>query len=297
MRAIESLLLKAMVAETVHDLRGTAELTGQDVARRAGISQSKVHKIEKGTLLPSVDDTRALASALDANEETTHWLLNCATRLQQDAARTRGNNHVLLHRGSHPIHDEIRRTQGAAITTRAVAALTVPLLLRTVDYQLAAMGITGHYSRIATDLLRHQQHVLADQDKHFGFVVHESALNATIGSHAITAAQIDRLRVLAQHPNIDLAVVPAPTTITAALVDFAFTLHSTPTFCFPGSSSVRTSAVLETMTGTARILNPEDVQEYEEIYARLRSIAVAGNELISLLDRAHATHLDRGVEP
>lgn len=40
--------------------RDVAKLSGRDAARRAGFTQSKLSKIEKGLLLPSLEDVQQL---------------------------------------------------------------------------------------------------------------------------------------------------------------------------------------------------------------------------------------------
>jgi len=52
------------LAHALHDLRKASGLSGERLARRCGMSQSKVSRIETGRLLPSVVDVEQMLTAL-----------------------------------------------------------------------------------------------------------------------------------------------------------------------------------------------------------------------------------------
>lgn len=58
------------LASALHGLRKASGLSGDRLARRCGISQSKVSRIETGRLLPSVVDVEQMLTALEVDDET-----------------------------------------------------------------------------------------------------------------------------------------------------------------------------------------------------------------------------------
>ena len=56
---------QARLAAELRELRAAAGLGGIEAGRRAGISQSKISKIENQVLRPSPDDVRALTACID----------------------------------------------------------------------------------------------------------------------------------------------------------------------------------------------------------------------------------------
>ena len=66
------------LADALRDLRRASGLSGDRLARRCGMSQSKVSRIETGRLLPSVIDVHQWLDALGADNATGDELLTLA---------------------------------------------------------------------------------------------------------------------------------------------------------------------------------------------------------------------------
>ena len=66
------------LARALHDLRKASGLSGDRLARRCGMSQSKVSRIETGRLLPSVVDVEQMLTALGVNDTTRNELVALA---------------------------------------------------------------------------------------------------------------------------------------------------------------------------------------------------------------------------
>jgi transcriptional regulator with XRE-family HTH domain len=60
---------KDELALALRDARKAAGLTGDRLAARCGISQSKISKLETGKVLPSTSDVERILSALGVGEE------------------------------------------------------------------------------------------------------------------------------------------------------------------------------------------------------------------------------------
>src|SRR4051794_1766958 len=63
------------LATALRDLRTASGLSGERLARRCGMSQSKVSRIETGRLLPTVVDVDRMLTALGVDTATRTGLL------------------------------------------------------------------------------------------------------------------------------------------------------------------------------------------------------------------------------
>lgn len=103
-------------------------LTGAVAGRRAGISQSKVSKVETGRLLPKVADVERLADVYRVAPATRRRLLDLAEEVVREAAHRR----AVVHRGVAGRQVAVARAEAAAETVRILALTNLPpQLLRT----------------------------------------------------------------------------------------------------------------------------------------------------------------------
>ncbi|MBB5960200.1 transcriptional regulator with XRE-family HTH domain [Saccharothrix tamanrassetensis] len=143
-------------------------LTGAVAGRRAGISQSKVSKVETGRLLPKVADVERLADVYDLPPEWRRRLLSLADKVARDAAHRR----AVLHRGVARRQVTVARTEAAARTVRAFGVCGVP-----------------------AQLLRE-----AKPGQRLVVVLSEGALRSA-------SEHWDRLHRLSGHPDVELGVI------------------------------------------------------------------------------------------
>ncbi|WP_433271974.1 Scr1 family TA system antitoxin-like transcriptional regulator [Actinosynnema sp. CS-041913] len=105
--------------------RLSSGLTGAAAGKRAGISQSKVSKVETGRLLPKVVDVARLADVYGVSPEVRRRLLALAAKVVRDAEHRR----AVLHRGGARRQVAIARAEADARTVRAFAVCGVPAQL------------------------------------------------------------------------------------------------------------------------------------------------------------------------
>jgi transcriptional regulator with XRE-family HTH domain len=74
---------KDELALALRDARKAAGLTGDRLAARCGISQSKISKLETGKVLPSTSDVERILSALGVGEERQRELAALARLVGQ----------------------------------------------------------------------------------------------------------------------------------------------------------------------------------------------------------------------
>ncbi|GAA0507460.1 helix-turn-helix transcriptional regulator [Saccharopolyspora thermophila] len=86
------------LAESLRELRKAAGLSGERLAARASMSQSKISRIESGKALPTVVDVERLLKALDVPTEAANELLALARTANVDYSSWRSYARVGLWR-------------------------------------------------------------------------------------------------------------------------------------------------------------------------------------------------------
>ncbi|RKT54074.1 Scr1 family TA system antitoxin-like transcriptional regulator [Saccharothrix australiensis] len=102
--------------------RLSSGLTGAVAGRQAGISQSKVSKMETGRLLPKAADVERLADVYGVPPEVRRRLLALVDKVVRDAEHRR----AVLHRGVARRQVAVARAESAARTVRVLSVCGVP---------------------------------------------------------------------------------------------------------------------------------------------------------------------------
>jgi transcriptional regulator with XRE-family HTH domain len=147
----------------VRTLRRDAGLTGVELARLVGVSQSRISRIETGHLVPQNDEVARIADALRVDASTRQELEE-----QARSARSSMRSWRRLHaRGFAPHQTDIARMEATAARIRLFQPNLVPGLLQTAEYARHAIELAtdsndigaGVASRIA------RQSILYDRGK------------------------------------------------------------------------------------------------------------------------------------
>ncbi|MCP2166606.1 DUF5753 domain-containing protein [Goodfellowiella coeruleoviolacea] len=260
-------LARERLSRELRRLRSDAELTGTAAARAAGMSQSKLSKIENGMLLPSVADVERLVVELGAAEEVRAELVALAKALHTETDSRR----VVLHRGAHRHQQAVGRIEAKATASRFFLLNLVPALLRSEAYQRAVLALVSEDEReAAVAALAARRSVLDDPGKQFVFLLAEGALRWRLGSAQLMREQVEHIAGHLDRPNVRIGVVP-----WAAGAD-AVVLHG---FHIYDERVVTVSL----HTGSATITDPVDVREYLNLFEKLACRAVYGDQLRELL--------------
>jgi transcriptional regulator with XRE-family HTH domain len=102
------------LASALHGLRKASGLSGERLARRCGMSQSKVSRIETGRLLPSVVDVEQILTALAVDQTTRVELLALARVANAEYHDVRAS----VRRGLHHRQREIAALESSAAEVR-----------------------------------------------------------------------------------------------------------------------------------------------------------------------------------
>jgi transcriptional regulator with XRE-family HTH domain len=203
---------RTRLADMLRTARLDAGLSGEELARRLGWSQSKVSKMETGRTRAAQDDvaawlgevgtapelrTQAEGLARDAQGEARHW---------RDAYRD----------GAAALQRELVDLGARPQTIRAYQHNVVPGLLQTAEYAKAVFAgalrgteFTGkqEIAEAVQGRLERQQ-VLYDSETTARFVVTEAALRWRPDEGRTLAVQLDRMMAMASLNSVELAVIP-----------------------------------------------------------------------------------------
>lgn len=267
---------RSRLAATLRHLRHRADLSGEQLAKLLGVSQSKVSRVENGRTAPSVADVQAWARACSAGAETVEDLVQRAEQALTEARTWRSQ----LAGGLPAKQEQIGRLEADAQVIRLFQSTGVPGLLQTAEYARRVFMLANPSGRpdvaagVAARLERQQ--VLFDDTKRFEFLICEAALRWPVASPVAMLGQLDRIGSLLDLPHVDIGIVPldgpAPTLLPHA-------------FCVFGEGPDDALVTVETLTAELYVRDPQDIRSFLETFAQLRQVAVRGADARALLAR------------
>jgi transcriptional regulator with XRE-family HTH domain len=254
----------------VRTLRRDAGLTGVELARLVGISQSRISRIETGHLIPQNDEVDRLADALGADANTRQQLHD-----QAHAARSSMRSWRSLHAQGFPRHQQqIGQWEQTAARIRLFQPNIVPGLLQTAQYARHAIELATQVqdipSAVAARMAR--QAILYEHGKSFEVLMTEGALRWRIAPTDVHVGQLRHLTSLATLDNLSLGIIPWHAKVAA---------HQTTMFCLFDERS----AYVELSNGEVATEDRQDVADYMAVFAALSESAVTGDDAIAELER------------
>jgi transcriptional regulator with XRE-family HTH domain len=259
------------LAETLRSLRKAAGLSGERLAARCAMSQSKISRIEQGKVLPSVVDVQQILAALNVPDDVANELT--------DLART-ANVQYTSHRwaaqaGLWRLQVEIKRLVEASTVVRHFLPIMPSGLLQTEDYARAVYSrrvpgaVSRNVERAVAARLDSQQ-VLIDESRQFFFLTLESAVRWRYADPGVMAAQCAHLAEVSEQSNIEVAVIPRDVQIAAA------PLH---TFVLYDERMVK----IELFSGGVVLRDPRDIAYHLGLFEFFREHALTGDDSTTFL--------------
>jgi transcriptional regulator with XRE-family HTH domain len=258
---------KDELATALREARKQTGLTGERLAARCGISQSKISKIETGKVLPSATDVERILVALGVGGERTADLMALARLANTEFHSVRAS----LQRGLHQKQRELAALEADSQHIRFFLPLMITGLLQTPEYARASLAnFPGdHPQAIAKRLDR--QAALYNQAKRFTFVLTEAAVRWQLCEPRVMAVQMGRLASLSELPNIRLGVIPLDKYVPDGPLN-TFTVYD------------ERIATAETFGGIIMMRDPRDVNYHLELFAFFERYAAFDAEVRALLE-------------
>ncbi|MFJ6725692.1 helix-turn-helix domain-containing protein [Streptomyces sp. NPDC091281] len=252
---------KADLAETLRDLRKRAGLTGDRLAKRCAMSQSKISKIETGKTTASLMDVERILRALEAPPELVREVMAIAGLAKTEWQEKRS----LWRMGLDKRQVELAALESESTEMRYFLPSMLTALLATPEYAKASLTHSpGDTSKTVSRKLERQA-VLYDTSKRFTFLLTEQAVRWLIVPASAMTVQIDRLTSLSRLPNIRMGILLDGVTIPRGPLN-PFTVYDDRL------------ATAETFTGRIVFQDGRDVTQYREVFDMYAGFAVYEDE-------------------
>jgi transcriptional regulator with XRE-family HTH domain len=258
---------KDELATALREARKQAGLTGDRLAARCGISQSKISKIETGKVLPSATDVERILSSLGVGGELTADLMALARLANMEFQSVRAS----LRRGLHQKQRELAALEADSRHIRFFLPLMITGLLQTPEYARASLAnFPGDHPQTIAKRLDRQAN-LYNSVKRFTFVLTEAAVRWQLCEPRVMAVQMGRLASLSELPNIRLGIIPLDKYVPDGPLN-TFTVYD------------ERIATAETFGGVIMMRDPRDVSYHLELFAFFEQYAVFDEEARALLE-------------
>jgi transcriptional regulator with XRE-family HTH domain len=264
--------VQARLADRLRELRAAAGLGGTRAGELAGISQSKISKIERGALRPSPEDVRALCRVYGVTGSQQDELAQLSEALKTSIIEP---SRVTLSRGAPYAQHRWRKLEASATLLRSFQPCFVIGLLQTPAYARLVFtggGIPGPEADEAVTARLERQAQLRDSVPRAVLLMTEGALRWQAGSPALMIEQTEAIITATELPNVEIGIIP----------------FSAPATFFPhhGWHLYDSDAVvIGTESGVATITDPDDIAGYERMFAQLQDIASTGTAARAVLER------------
>lgn len=205
------------LANTLRQLRKAAGLSGERLAARCNMSQTKISRIENGRILPGVVDVERVLTALEVPTDAGNELLALARRANVGHTSWRS----LAELGMWRKQDELKAVAESSTMMRHFLPAMPSGLLHVPEYARYALS-----PKVSTDPVRdvdkavearlNRQTVLADESRAFVFLMTEQAVKWKRAPRNVMVEQCAHMATLSDSPNVDIAVIPASAEVHGA---------------------------------------------------------------------------------
>lgn len=262
------------LAVELRQARDLSGVSGRELARRIGISQSKVSRIESGASLPSGPEVTAWAESVDAADATAQRLAKLT-----EAALAESRLHV---------QDEIADMESQATLVRTFQPSLIPGLLQTAEYARRVFALFDPpYAKadipalVASRLDR--QLALYDETRGFEFLITEAALRWRPGPPRILRAQLDRIAVLSSLSNVRIGVIPLDVKAVVSTANSFIIMEATTTAADPPPESPDGLVTVEVAHANLAVRDPRSLAIYRRRWALLAGMALYDDAARSFL--------------
>lgn len=236
------------------------------------MSQSKLSRIECGQQLPTVADTERILKALEVPHETARELLAVARAANVDYVSFR----ALARVGLWQRQNELQALAESSREVRLFLPAIPSGLLQTREYAHDVLtptveGRTARNVTRAVEARMARQALLADESRHFRFVLTEQAIRWPRTSPDIVADQLLSIAKVAKGANVDLAIVPFAAGEVRASPLNVFTVYD------------ERLVSVETFSGSMTLRDPRDIGYHVKLWEYFYSHALSGTDAREML--------------
>ncbi|MFE0326738.1 helix-turn-helix domain-containing protein [Streptomyces sp. NPDC058960] len=268
-----------VLGERLRVLRAEAGLTGAVLAKRAGVGQPTVSKVENGRMVPSADVLDRLSRALGLDAPAAREVRDLLAEVEAASELVHSADSAT------PVDTVGDEEVRSARLVRSFQCVVLPGLLQTAEYARhvfeSAPNSTPEAVGRAVAARVERQSVLYEPGRESVFVLTEAVLRTWPGTPALMLAQLDRLLAVESLSTVRLGVIPWRRPVPV-LPRHGFTLCD------------RRAVVMETFGGERVSVDVDELAAFEETFGRFERAAVFGDEVRELLLRMLKEFRDLG---
>jgi transcriptional regulator with XRE-family HTH domain len=258
-------------------LRTAAGLSGEQIAERTGLSQSRVSRIELGQQSVPVAVVETWARAAGAEGEDLAAVIELAEAAATQTSSWRG-------RGLARLQYDSRQAEASTTAILNYQPLGIPGLLQVPEYsrRLIAAGYPRRGPEevaAAVKARMDRQVIVYDEGRHFEFVMGAAALYWRPGPPALMRAQLDRLSAVTALDNVTIGIIPLGTEVPGAWCDHSFNILDGPD----------PIVHVETLTTPVNVTDPADIEAYRDVFRQLQAASVTGEDARKVIAEASRT--------
>ncbi|WP_084628579.1 helix-turn-helix domain-containing protein [Amycolatopsis nigrescens] len=259
------------LAEALRRLRKAANLSGERLAVRCAMSQSKISRIERGRILPTVVDVERILKALEVPSEVGRELVVLARRANVQHTSWRAAAEMGLWRKQ----TELKALAESSTVVRQFLPATASGLIQTEEYARYSLTplIEGNPTRNVERAVQARidsQKALQDEACAFHFLLTEQAVRWGRASPAVMARQCAHMAEVSERPNIQLAIIPWTASILPSPLN-VFVVYD------------ERLVLVELFSGEVALRDPLDVSYHLNLFDFFLSHALTGNDATAFL--------------
>jgi transcriptional regulator with XRE-family HTH domain len=259
------------LATALKELRQAAGLSGERLAVRCAMSQTKISRIETGTVLPSLTDVERILSALEVPREVADELLKLARAANVDYVSWRTYARV----GLWQQQAELKALAESSTVVRQFLPAMPTGLLQIPDYATLALSPTVP-SAPARDVAKavharmERQAVLDDPNRRFIFLLTEQAVRWRYASDEVMARQVAHMAEVSTKSNVEIAIIPQSAQISSGALNI-FVIYDDRL------------VLVELFSGEVVLRDPRDVSFHLDLFGYFLSQALTGSAATAFL--------------
>lgn len=259
------------MAEALRDLRRASGLSGERLAVRCNMSQTKISRIETGRALPTVIDVERIVRALSVPDEVADELVRLARRANVDYASWRAYARVgLYHKQA-----ELKALESSSRVMRHFLPAIPTGLLHVREYATETLSPTvdgdpARDVRRAVQARMERQAVLDDTSRSFWFLMTEQAVKWRRAGAEIMAAQCAHMAEVNRKPNVEIGIVPQGVQVAGTPMNI-FVVYNDRL------------VTVELFSGEVVLRDPRDVSQHLNLFELFWSHALTGDDASAFL--------------
>ncbi|MFJ2373590.1 helix-turn-helix domain-containing protein [Streptomyces sp. NPDC087769] len=262
------------LAEALRGLRRASGLSGERLAIRCNMSQTKISRIETGRSLPTVIDVERILKALAVPGEVAHELLQLARRANVEYASWRAHARVgLYHKQA-----ELKALESSSRVMRHFLPAIPTGLLHVHEYAVETLSPTVP-SDPARDVSRAvqariaRQVILNDSSRSFWFLMTEQAVKWQRASPETMAAQCAHMAEVNGKPNVEIGIVPQRVRVSGTPMNI-FVVYDDQL------------VTVEMFSGEVILRDPRDIAQHLNLFDLFWSHALTGDAATEFMAEA-----------